>query len=697
MMIVHNNKGSDMMKKRLISYKHNIKEIIDKRFNFMLIFIIFIFSVLSISLITLQIGRKEDYQEKLINATEKIIEDNSVPRGRIYDRNYNLLVDNIGKKTIYYKKEKGINETDEIKLSYEIAKIIDLSFEKLHITNLKEFWLANNKELGEEKITESEYQKYQERKLSSSDLQKLKIERITDEELSKYNDVDREAAYIYYLMNKGYAYDEKIIKDENVTDEEYAYISENASKYPGFNTKLDIVRKYIYGDILKGILGTVSDSNQGIPYELKEYYLSKGYALNDRVGLSNLEYQYEDLLKGKNKVYKLNSDDSLELLKNGLRGNDIVLSIDINLQKEVERIMEEEMIRAKKEANTRYYNKSYVVISDPNNGEILAYAAKQIVEKNGNYIFYDYSPYMATSSITVGSVIKGASMTVGYDTGAITIGTKMRDECIKLRSTPLKCSWTSGLGVLDDIGALRVSSNSYQFKIAMKVANVSYYYDVPFAAPPSAFETYRSTFKEYGLGVKTGIDLPFEGTGYKGGSNISGHLLDYAIGQYDTYTPLQLSQYINTIASSGTRIGLHFLKEVHSSTSNSSLGTLVSSYKPVIYNKVSVDDIYINRIRYGFREVVRVGLGKGYMGNISEPAGKTGTSQSFIDTNNDGKVDTETITNTFAGYYPANNPKMSIVVISPDVTYKDAKTNYRTLVNRRISSKISEKFFDIYK
>lgn len=685
------------MKNKLISYKHNIKEKINIRFNFMLIFIIFIFSALSISLITLQIGRSGYYQERLVNATEKIIEDNSVPRGRIYDRNHNLLVDNIGKKTIYYKKEKGISDADEIKLSYEIAKVIDIPFEKLHITNLKEFWLANNKKLGEKKITESEYQKYQERKLSSTDLKKLKIKRITDEELSVYNDLDKKAAYIYYLMNKGYAYDEKIIKDENVTDEEYAYISENASKYPGFNTKLDIIRKYIYGDILKSILGTVSDSNQGIPYELKEYYLSKGYALDDRVGLSNLEYQYEDLLKGTKKIYKLSSNNNLELLKNGSRGNDIVLSIDINLQKEVERIMEEEMIRAKNEANTKYYNKSYVIISDPNNGEILAYAAKEIVEKDGNYVFYDYSPYIATSSITVGSVIKGASMTVGYDTKAITIGTKMLDECIKLRSTPLKCSWTTGLGVLDDIGALRVSSNSYQFKIAMKVANASYYYDMPFEASPSAFETYRSTFKEYGLGVKTGIDLPLEGTGYKGGSNVAGHLLDYAIGQYDTYTPLQLSQYINTIANGGTRIGLHFLKDVHTSTTNSSLGALISSYKPTIYNKVSVDDIYIDRIRYGFREVVRVGLGKGYMGNVPEPAGKTGTSQSFIDTNNDGKIDTETITNTFAGYYPANNPKMSIVVISPDVMYKDAKTNYRTLVNKRISSKISEKFFDIYK
>ena len=107
------------MKKRIkINTKHSnktryIKEISDRRFNIMIVFCVIIFSFLSISLVTLQIGNKDLYQAKLIKATEKIIESNSVPRGRIYDRNYNLLVDNVGKKTIYYKKTKGITTARE--------------------------------------------------------------------------------------------------------------------------------------------------------------------------------------------------------------------------------------------------------------------------------------------------------------------------------------------------------------------------------------------------------------------------------------------------------------------------------------------------------------------------------------------------------------------------------------------------------
>ena len=93
-------------------------------------------------------------------------------------------------------------------------------------------------------------------------------------------------------------------------------------------------------------------------------------------------------------------------------------------------------------------------------------------------------------------------MTVGYNTGAITIGTKMLDECIKIKNTPTKCSWTKGIGVVDDVGALRMSSNSYQFKIAMKVGKANYKYYAPLAIDEGAFDTYRNTFKEYGLGVK---------------------------------------------------------------------------------------------------------------------------------------------------------------------------------------------------
>ena len=68
-------------------------------------------------------------------------------------------------------------------------------------------------------------------------------------------------------------------------------------------------------------------------------------------------------------------------------------------------------------------------------------------------------------------------------------------------------------------------------------------------------------YASFGLGVKTEIDLPLESLGYSGKSKMPGHLLDFSIGQYDTYTPIQISQYINTIASNGVRYQPYLLKE----------------------------------------------------------------------------------------------------------------------------------------
>jgi len=82
------------------------------------------------------------------------------------------------------------------------------------------------------------------------------------------------------------------------------------------------------------------------------------------------------------------------------------------------------------------------------------------------------------------------------------------------------------------------------------------------------------------------------------------------------------------------------------------------------------------------------------MGYYTNSGGKTGTSQSFIDTDEDGKVDTETITSSFVGYSPSDNPKMSIVVVSPDISYNSNYT-YQSAVTKRISAKAVNKFFEL--
>ena len=666
--------------------------IINNRFYFLIILIIIAFLIIVCNLYIVQISNNRKYKNLLDSLTVDTVKSRSVPRGRIYDRNYNLLVDNVGVKTIFYKRKKGTSTSDIIDVIKLLKNHIELDMSNVSDFILKDYYKVIYNEEYNNKLSKEEIEKYNKREISSSDIEKLKYERITEEDLKL---IDKKEAYLYYLMHKGYYYDENIIKTY-ASEEEYAYVASNIDKLNGVNVKLEWERKYLYGDTFRTILGTISSTSSGVPIELKDYYLSKGYSLNDKVGVSYLEYQYEDILKGSKAIYKLNEDNSYSLIKEGVRGNDIVLTIDINLQREIEKILSEEVMNAKvNDYNTSLYDGSDVIVVEPSTGEILAFSSIFLLEDKGEYKLYDNSPSLLTNPVTPGSMIKGASISTGYKYGAIDIGTSFYDECIKILNTPPKCSWTSGIGLVNDVEALAISSNVYQYKTALNVANASYYYDSPLIIDESAFIKYREMFKEYGLGIKTNIDLPVESLGLTGDKIDAGLLLDLAIGQYDTYTPVQLASYISTIAERGNRYKLHFLKEVRNPSNNEEIGSLKEKIEPVLVHKVELEDKYIDRIRLGFSEVMN-SIGYGYMGDVPDPAGKTGTAESFKDTDDDGYIDKETISRGFVGYAPSENPKFSMVILSPNVKYSE-NSDYSSPVNYKISERVANKVFEFLK
>ena len=673
--------------------KINYEKIINKRIFVILIALISLFSVVFIKLFMVMLIDKDKYNDKLLALTNKSITLNSSPRGRIYDRNYNVIVDNKAINTIVYKKEKGTTNKEMIELAYTVSPHLNLDVSRLTLRAKKEFYLAKYPDKCKKKIKSSEYEKVKQRKLSNKDIEELKIERISLDELNVFKDEDLKTAYLYYLMNNGYTYEEKVIRN-GASDEEFAYISENNDKLKGFNTRVDWERVYPYGDTLRTILGTVSSSSQGIPSEDKNYYLKLGYSLNDRVGLSYLEKQYESYLKGEKNVYEAVNSHELRLVKEGMRGNDIVLSIDINLQKEIDNLIDEAIASAKSEANTEYYDHSSVIVTDPNTGEILAIASRKIV---GDKIIDNVNSILI-SPITPGSVVKGASMLVGYETGAIKFGEKMLDECVKIAGAPEKCSSVNDLGVIDDLTAMAKSSNVYQFKTAIRVNGQEYYRGMKLNFNQKAFDTYRNMYHAFGLGVKTEIDLPIESAGYTSVDKASGNLLDFVMGQYETYTPIQLAQYVSTIANGGNRMQPHLLKEVRKATDKDTLGDVMYTFEPKVLNKIEVKSENLKRVQEGFYAVMHMsgGYGRGYINDRMDAAGKTGTSQSFIDTNNDGIIDTETITSSFIGYAPYNNPKVAFMVTSPNSSHTNSSNNFASLVNYRLTRAITDKYYDMY-
>ena len=644
-----------------------------RKINILNILIYIVFIVIIGRLYFLQIIKHDYYLELLDKLNNKEVEGDVMPRGKIYDKNGVLLVDNTLVKTIYYKKVDKISVDEEIKLAYQIKDYLELDYSKLTNSYLKDFYILTNENEVTKRLSEEEIENHKRRKISDNDFYKLKKSKVTNDDLSKYNDDDKKAIYLYYLMNNGYSYDDKIIKT-NATDEEFAYFSESNFKLKGFDTKYTYDRYYYYDDTLKSIFGGVG----AITSENKDYYLEKGYSLNDTVGLSNLEYVYDDYLKGKKEIYRLNGDEKI-LVKEGKTGKDLYLTIDIKLQQLVDKVLETEIKNAKMGVNTKYFDRSYVTISDPNDGSILAISGK--LYQNGKMM--DYGVGTFTDTMASGSVVKGASILTGYSEGAVQIGEGMIDECIKIRATPKKCSIYT-MGYVNDLSAIAKSSNVYQFKIALRIGGVKYRYDAPAVIKEDAFDIYRNYFSKFGLGVKTGIELPKESEGYKGSGEDAGLLMNFAIGQYDTYTNIQLNQYIATIANGKNRYQLHLLSKIQDKDE------VLVNYEPVILNEIGIKDEYIKRLKQALKLVLSEGTGRGYIDLALNPSGKTGTSETFVDSNNDKKYETESISTAFVAYFPSDNPKYALAISTPNISYINNASSYIYPFNKIVIRKITD-------
>ena len=477
-------------------------------------------------------------------------------------------------------------------------------------------------------------------------------------------------------VNNSYKYEDIILKN-NLTENEVSLVLNSDVK--GLFIKESFERFYPYKDTLKNVLGSVGF----IQKENKNYYLKKGYKLYEKVGISGLEREYEEYLKGTNAKYKVNNDNSLTLISHGKKGSDLYLSIDINLVNEINTIIKEELVKAKKHLNTQYLNDAFVIVGNPKTSEVYSLNGQRYLNDN---TFTDISLNNINSAFTMGSVVKGATISVGYKYNLIEKGKKILDGCVKLKNKTEKCSFKE-LGYLDDVSALKMSSNYYQFLIAISLLGKKYTPNMDLNASEKEFNIYRDMLSSYGLGIITGIDLPNEKPGLKGNIISDDLLLNLAIGQYDTYTPIELFNYINTLAMKGKRISPSLVNEIKNND------FIIYKNKHEVVDNVQISNDDFNQIHKGFYEVMNNGTGLGFMNKNLLPAGKTGTSESFIDTDNDGKIDTKTLTLTMAGFFPYDDPKISLIVVCPNTSHNNGKNkDYIYYLTSKISRRITNIF-----
>ena len=246
-----------------------------KKMYFLFIFLFLLGTIFS--LYRLVFVRGEYYEKVYQDKTNVYVESLSTPRGRILDIHGKVLVDNVGVKTIVYRKLNVISVEEEMEVATLLAELLSLK-ESASLLELKKFWMVKYPMEAKKLITEEEYRLYEERKLNSQDLYLLKLDRITEEVLSVFSEQDKKIAYVYTLMNRGYYYDAKVIK-KDVTESEYASVLEE--KIMGVTNEMFFAREYPYGSTLKSLFGSVGS----IPKEEESMYLNQGYASNDIVGI----------------------------------------------------------------------------------------------------------------------------------------------------------------------------------------------------------------------------------------------------------------------------------------------------------------------------------------------------------------------------------------------------------------------------
>lgn len=644
------------------SNDEKVRNTMNRRINFIFGLVVFIFAIMVLRLGYLQIAQGSHYKQ-LIKNDENITVNESVPRGRIVDRNGKVLVDNASKMAITYTRGRKTSQKEMLETAKKLSSLINMDTDKITDRDKKDFWVTLHPQKAKD-LMKKEQSMLEDGSISQEQYDEQQRKKIGKKQLSELSKKDLQILAIYREMNAGSTLDPQIIKNEDVTEKEYAAVSQQLSKLPGVNTSMDWDRKYPYKDTLRGIFGDVSTSTEGLPKELTEQYLSKGYSRNDRVGKSYLEYQYEDVLRGKKKQMKYTTDKSgkvinSEVINPGSRGHDLQLTIDIDLQKKVESLLDKQIAKLRSQG-AKDMDNAMIVVQDPKNGDILAMAGKQI-SKNGKLTDYDIGNF--TAQFAIGSSVKGGTLLAGYQNNAIKVGEQMVDEPLKFQGGLTKRSYfnKNGRVTINDKEALMHSSNVYMFKTALKLAGDPYYSGMPLPSDISmAGQKLRKGLNQVGLGVKTGIDLPNETNGQiEPLTNNPGNYLDLSIGQYDTYTPLQLSQYVSTIANNGYRIQPHIGLSIHDATNKDELGPVKRKVKGNVLNKVNNSQKEIDEVQDGFKMAFNEKDGTGYASfkdTVVPSAGKTGTAEVF----QDGEP---RVNSTYVGYAPIKDPKLAFSIV----------------------------------
>lgn len=655
------------------------KKSINFRYNTITIFTYLIGIILIVQLFNLQIVHGSKYREE---SNTRLTRESTLEatRGEILDRSGNVLVSSSQKFNLELYKSK----IDTNALNDSILKIIQV-LEKYNVSYVDSFpikidpfeytivdtnlsnWKSNNG-IDENATAEETFYKFKD---------KYKIQNTDISEIRKI------IAIRYAIVQEGYSSTKSLTIAKDIPREAVAEFSEEGDEFPGINISVQPVRQYKQGTLASHILGYASKIGS------EEYQKKKDeYNQNDIIGKTGIEAVFEKYLKGKNGTKQIDMavDGTITaevVEKEAVAGSNVVLTIDSQLQKIAEEALKDNIEKIKNGG----FGKSYdakggsCVVMNVKTGEVLAMASypdynpQSFADGISNEEWKSYNENKSypllnkciQSSYEPGSIFKMVTAIAGLESGNISLTEKINDTGVyKKYGAEWKCwyytDYHRGHGYLNVIGAIEKSCNFFFYETADRMG----------------IDTLDKYATYFGLGKKTGIELPSETAGtlaskdyvksIKGSWN-PGDTINAAIGQgYNKFTPLQMTKYISMIANGGNDVDVSIVKTIQNADGTEVLKDEINEYVKEKLGlteenneNITLNKDYVNAVREGMKSVTSGESGTAYVRfkdfNI-KVGGKTGSAEAGKDANGNDIVNA-----WFAAFAPYDDPEIAVVVM----------------------------------
>ncbi len=652
-----------MSKDKRIVEKHNL------RFGFLIVIVVIVALIYIGRLVNLQIINGADFfsqSERGFTRTLTV----DAPRGGIYDRNGVPLVINESQFNVeldaFLLPEDEQNEiilrlldlvgseklaySDSLSVSNEPYEfLVDIEGESEHASNIKQALDFFDLEM-------------------TSSAEELMAELIERYDLEGFDGVEqRTLAAVRFEMEKAkFSVEVPFVFAADIDMEEVIKIEERADMLLGVEVVTEATRVY-QTEYAAHIIGRVGP----IPAGDAQSYLDNGYQLSDTVGIDGIERTMESYLRGVTGTRtilqnKFGSTLEVDVTQEPQNGKDVILTIDIELQKVAEESLERVVgsiaargqSAADGEGNGYDADAGAVVAIDINTGEVLAMASYPTYDlstftQDYSQLLQDPTKPMLNRAISgtyaPGSTFKMLSAMAALESGVIDENTIIsctgRYQYFAPSYTPACWVLSSGYthGAQSVVQALQNSCNIFFFE----------------AGRLTGIETHNALAEEFGFGTKTGIELIGESNGILAGPEYReknalrwnpGDTIQAAIGQSDNaFTPIQLASYTAAIANGDYLYQPTLIKDIQVVG-----GASVADIEPIVVQEISVSDETLDIVKVGMRNVAELGTAASVFGNYAvDVAGKSGTAEVSQGSN----------TGVFVAFAPYENPEIAVAVV----------------------------------